>query len=181
MVQPHAKTELGQEVIKKRSVALSPRQRTLLLLCDGKRDDEQLMRDTAGLGVTPQDLQALLELGLVCLSPDSVAPDRPRSVDDAIDDAGAEGQGLDLDLGDGQEDAALSAPERYLRAYPIAARLTAKLGFRGVLLQQQVERCSTVDELRQLFPKLKEAADRNAKAMPEIDPLREALGLMGER
>jgi hypothetical protein len=60
-----AKTMAGQQVVKDRSVALSPRQRAALILIDGKRSFEQLLQATAAAGITKADVDRLFELGLV--------------------------------------------------------------------------------------------------------------------
>jgi hypothetical protein len=60
-----AKTTAGQQVVKDRSVALSPRQRAALILIDGKRSFEQLLQATAAAGITKADVDRLFELGLV--------------------------------------------------------------------------------------------------------------------
>jgi hypothetical protein len=60
-----AKTDIGHRVMKDRSVALTPRQRSALILCDGKRTMEEVLATTAAAGVTREDLEALFRLGLV--------------------------------------------------------------------------------------------------------------------
>lgn len=59
------KSAAGQQVLKDRSVALSPRQRAVFILVDGKRSVQELLAHTAGAGVTAQDIDRLFELGLV--------------------------------------------------------------------------------------------------------------------
>lgn len=177
MVQRYAKTDAGQEVIKTRSVSLSPRQRTLLLLCDGKRDEAQLLRDTAGLGVTLQDLAALLSLGLISSDGEIAAPPDlpPRPIPPVtaapVPAAAAPAESPSALSSD------LSAAERYRLAYPVATRLTAALGLFGMRLQLEVERCSTVEALQALYPRMAEAAAKHPKARDELATLRLALGM----
>jgi hypothetical protein len=56
----YSKTELGLNAIKDRSSGLTPRQRSVLIMCDGKRDSGEILKNTAGLGVTAQDLETLV-------------------------------------------------------------------------------------------------------------------------
>ena len=39
----YVKTEKGQQVLKDRSVSLTPRQRSAFILCDGKHSVQQLL------------------------------------------------------------------------------------------------------------------------------------------
>ena len=94
------KTHAGQQVLKDRSVTLTPRQRAVFILVDGKRSIDDILQATAAAGVTREDLDRLFELGLVVDS----APAQIRPVVAAP---------------------ARSPQERYAAAYPIATRLTA--------------------------------------------------------
>ena len=59
------KTELGQRVMKDRSVPLTPRQRSAFILFDGKRRLDEVMKATQVTGVTREDVLKLFELGLI--------------------------------------------------------------------------------------------------------------------
>ena len=176
MVPSYAKTEAGQSVIKTRSVVLSPRQRTLLLLCDGRRDASQLLQETAGLGVTAPDLQDLLDRGLVQAGVDvsisANASSHPMPVAPLPQPSEPVPGSTAASVGPEQTSA-----ERYCLAYPIATRLTAALGLRGMRLQLEVERCSSMDDLKTLFPRLLDAAASHSKAKQDLQPLRVALGM----
>lgn len=66
----YSKTESGLNAIKDRSSGLTPRQRAVLIMCDAKRDSEEVLKTTAGLGVTANDLQILVSMHmLVDISP----------------------------------------------------------------------------------------------------------------
>ena len=66
----YSKTESGLNAIKDRSSGLSPRQRSVLIMCDGKRDSFEVLKNTAGLGVTANDLETLVGMQmLVGISP----------------------------------------------------------------------------------------------------------------
>ncbi len=151
----YAKTELGQTAFHDRSIALSPRQRSAFIMFDGKRSDTDVLKATAGLGVTPDDVSHMLSLGLLAPSegasaaaiaaalvaaaaPAEPAPAAPPNVTAAARPT-------------------LSAQEHYSRAYPIATRLTAALGLRGFRLNLAVEAAGDLAKLQELAPKIKEA------------------------
>jgi hypothetical protein len=136
-----AKTAAAHQVLKDRSIALTPRQRTALILIDGKRALAEVLQS----GATPDDIERLFELQLVTHAAPAatVTPQRP----------------------------ALGAQDRYAAAYPIAARLTASLGLRGVRLNIAVEAATCYEELVAVSARIRDAvgADRFA-------PLATALG-----
>ncbi|MES2939883.1 MAG: hypothetical protein V4864_19535 [Pseudomonadota bacterium] len=133
------KTQAGQQVMKDRSVALTPRQRSALILVDGKRSRDQLLTATAAAGATRDDVDKLFELGLI---------------------ADAEGTPAAADVPSAEPEAPRSErtpQERYSAAYPIATRLTAGLGLRGFRLNLAVESASGYQELLELAPKIRDA------------------------
>lgn len=125
------KTEHGQQVMKDRSVTLSPRQRAAFILVDGKRPLAALLAATAGAGVTADDLEQLVRLGLVA---------RLESPSEPV---------LEVDV--------RSPQERYSAAYPIATSLTAGLGLKGFRLNLAIEGAGSYDDLVALAPKIREA------------------------
>jgi Xaa-Pro dipeptidase len=58
-----AKTPAGLQVLKDRSVALSPRQRTALILIDGKRRISEVLQS----GATPDDIEKLFNTAIASL------------------------------------------------------------------------------------------------------------------
>lgn len=141
------KTPLGQQVLKDRSVKLTPRQRTALILIDGKQDVSDLLHATGGAGITREDVDRLFELQLVVAAAAAAAQ------------------------------AAESAPqrtdkERYAASYPIASQLAASLGLRGVRLSMAVEAAMTLDDLITVSGRIREAVGKEKFA-----PLEAALGL----
>ena len=66
----YSKTEAGLNAIKNRTSELSPRQRSVLIMCDGKRNSVEILKNTAGLGVTGNDLEVLVTLQMIA----SVSP-----------------------------------------------------------------------------------------------------------
>jgi hypothetical protein len=125
-----AKTSAGQQVLKDRSVPLTQRQRAALILVDGKRSIDEVLKATEAAGVARPDIEHLLQHGLV----ESPAPpaDLPRH-------------------------GARSMQERYAAAYPVAARLTASLGLRGFRLNLAVEAAGSYEDLLALAPRIRAA------------------------
>jgi hypothetical protein len=70
----YRKTEKGQGEIQQKTLGLSLKHRTLLLLCDGKRVEDELLQATAGIGCCVADMQTLLTLGCI----EAVALPSPR-------------------------------------------------------------------------------------------------------
>ena len=137
----YMKTELGQTAFQTRSIALTPRQRSAFILFDGKRSTDEVLKSTAGLKVTADDINHLVSQGL--LAP--TASSAPAAAAAAPEPAAAPGAPT------------LSAQEHYSRAYPVATRLTAGLGLRGFRLNLAVEAAGNLAELQELAPKIKEA------------------------
>ena len=137
----YTKTELGQSAMHSRAIPLTPRQRSAFIMFDGKRSLEEVLKVTAGLQVTAEDVQHMVGLGLLAASAvaatAAVAP--PESARNA----------------DGSP--TLSAQEHYSRAYPVAIRLTAGLGLRGFRLNLAVEAAADITKLQELAPKIKNA------------------------
>ena len=137
----YTKTELGQSAMHSRAIPLTPRQRSAFIMFDGKRSLEEVLKMTAGLQVTAEDVQHMVGLGLLAAAAvaatAAVAP--PESARNA----------------DGSP--TLSAQEHYSRAYPVAIRLTAGLGLRGFRLNLAVEAAADITKLQELAPKIKDA------------------------
>lgn len=148
-----AKTATGQQVLKDRSVALSPRQRSAFILVDGKKSLEQLLAATAAAGVTREDIDKLIELGLVEATGPAPVAARPAA-------APVEARAL----------SDRSPQDRYQDAYPVATRLTAGLGLRGFRLNLAVEAAGSHADLAALAPRIREAVGDE-----KFEPLRAAL------
>jgi hypothetical protein len=128
------KTEAGLQVLKDRSVPLTPRQRAAFILVDGKRSLADVLQATAPSGVTREDVDQLFTLGLI--AHEARAAQRQQQA------ATASGK---------------SDQERYAQAYPVAAKLTSGLGLRGFRLNLAVEAATCLDDLIALAPKIREA------------------------
>ncbi len=147
------KTELGQTALHQRSPALTPRQRSAFIMFDGKRDINEVLKATAGLGVTLEDVNHLVALGL--LAPGVAAPEVMASVAASALSGAPKLVAVLSHSADGQP--TLSAQAHYSKAYPIAIRLTSELGLRGFRLNLAVEAAGDIDKLKELAPKIREA------------------------
>lgn len=146
----YLKTELGQTALQDRSLALTPRQRSAFILFDGKRSASEVVKATASLGVTPADIQRLVDLNLLAISPKMAA----AIVEMAAAPAAAAVTAAPLQL---PKTSSLTDQQRYSLAYPIATRLTANLGLRGFRLNLAVEAAGDLAKLRELAVKIQEA------------------------
>jgi len=128
------KTQAGQQALKDRHGALAPRQRPAFILFDGKRSLEQVLAATQAMGITMDDVQAMIDLGL--LERQAGAPQAHPA----------------------QPQVSSRSPvERYQAAYLIATELTASLGLRGFRLNLAVEAATGYEQLVALAPKIREA------------------------
>ena len=146
------KSDTGQQALKDRSVSVTPRQRSAFILFDGKRSMDDVIG--AGLGVTREDVEQMMSLGLLV-----PAAGQPAVQPAAASAAAAAGPAA---TGAVAPEAGVSHQQRYQTAYPVATRLTASLGLRGFKLNLAVEAAATWEELVGLAPKIRAAvgADR---------------------
>ena len=142
----YAKTDLGQSALLSRSVALIPGQRTAFIMFDGKRSTKDVLKATAGLGITQDDVNHLVAQGLLAVI--------ARTVPIPIAAAPA---AMSAPVQSAPEAPSLNAQTHYSNAYPIATRLTAGLGLRGFLLNLAVEAAGDLLKLRELAPKIRQA------------------------
>ena len=145
------KTEAGHLALKDRSVRLTPRQRSAFILFDGKRSVSEVV--ASGMGITQEDIEQMIELGLLGLSggdslpsADTVAPEVAPAV---------------------PAPTGRTTQQRYQAAYPVATRITASMGLRGFRLNLQVEGATTYEELLALAPKIRAAV--SAEMAAELD------------
>jgi hypothetical protein len=150
------KTEKGHQVLKDRSVPLTPRQRSAFILVDGKRTLDQVLAATAPAGVTREDIDKLFELGLI-------ADPSPQVTASEVAMAQAQAEAV-------EHHKHRTPQERYAEAYPIATQLTASLGLRGFRLNLAVEAAGNYEELLEVAPKI-----RDAVGVEKYGPLDNAL------
>jgi hypothetical protein len=142
----YSKTEAGQQAFKARSPLLSARQRSAFILFDGDKSNDQVLAATAGLGITRDDIEHLVEQGFLLAAPGAASDSVPKASNNQVD----EPQALPV--------ASTRSPqERYSAAMPIATKLTAGLGLRGFRLNLAVEGVSGFDGLLALLPKIQDA------------------------
>ena len=153
----YAKTQLGQTIFQNRSVSLTPRQRSTFIMFDGKRNINDVMNSTAGLGVTTEDVSHLVSLGFLELAMAPVQASQ-APVGQAVLSAAAAIERPSATLSESPGALpTLNAQVHYLRAYPIATRLTADLGLWGFRLNLAVEAAGNLDKLKELAPRIKSA------------------------
>lgn len=140
------KTQAGQEALKDRQRGLTSRQRTAFILFDGKRTTADVLAATASMGITQDDVQAMLAQGLLVPATGQAVARLSPGAGDALSS---------LELSD--EVSGRSDMERYQAAYPIATELTSGLGLRGFRLNLALEGAGSFDDLAALAPKIREA------------------------
>jgi hypothetical protein len=131
------KTDAGMRVLKDRSVPLTARQRAAFILVDGRKTVEELLAATRAAGVTREDVERLMELGLV---------QKPTFAQAAVNAAKLEAKRT-----------ARSLEDRYEEAWPIASMLTSNLGLRGYRLNVAVEQATNYMDLLAIAPRIREA------------------------
>lgn len=164
------KTEAGHQAFKQRSPDISARQRSAFILFDGQRLLDEVLVSTAGLGVTRADILDLVDKGFL------QAPAEAAGMAAFSPPAAAAGTALQPSGPDAPAEAPVAAPasstpaERYQAAYPIAIRITSKLGLRGFKLNLSVEGASGYDDLVALVPAIAKACNPE-----DVRELRRAL------
>lgn len=133
--------------MRDRSVVLTPHQRSVFILVDGKRSIAELLAATKAGGVTRADIDALVELGLVA--------ELSKAAAMALSNA----KKLEA------KRSGRSLMERYDRAQPVAEMLTANLGLRGRNLNFAVANAMTYMDLLALAPRIREAVGEKDFAM----------------
>lgn len=146
------KTALGIQVMKDRSVSLTPQQRSALILVDGKRDPADIVRMTSAVGVTLKDVEALLAMELI----EGDTGSSGLIVDmQAMPSVGA----LASDAG-----AVQSSPENstegidFQTALNVAITMCSDLGFKGFSLNMALTGVDSIEKLQKLAPEIRQAA-----------------------
>lgn len=150
------KTETGQQAFKERSPLFTARQRTTFIMFDGNKTVEQVLAATSAMGVTQDDVDAMISNGFLAVVGGSAAATQATTPMPLASDAGAAPAAPQR-----------SAAERYLEGKAMATKLTSGLGLRGFRLNLSVESAGGVDDLIKLLPKIQEVVD--AKAAAELE------------
>jgi hypothetical protein len=156
----YVKTEAGQRVMKDRSVPLTPKQRSAFILFDGKRTLEEVLVATAPMGVTREDIEAMVQLDL--LAAVEGAGDATKNSVVAVPVVSNSAPPAPAG---GAASSGRTSQQRYQDAYPVATRLTASLGLRGFRLNLAVEAATSYEQLRELAPKIRDAVPPEQFAM----------------
>jgi hypothetical protein len=149
----YIKTDAGKDAVKAHSDLLSSKQRAGLILINGERSIDDILKMVGGIGFAIADISYLEELGLiVALAGNSSATQKRTELKPAEPLGGF----VEVD----------AAQSRYKMAYPLATQLTASMGLRGFRLNLAVEAAGSYSQLVQLFPKIQEATGvEKAKAL----------------
>lgn len=132
------KTTKGKEEIATRKYQLAPRLRTLLVLVDGRRTEEELLRNVAGLGLGASALAELLGHGYIVLATSYASL--------AEEPAPAE-----LSLAEPAQVPEPAQIAQFQSIYDFYNKtIKNTIGLRGFTLQLKVEKASSVAELREL-------------------------------
>lgn len=158
------KTSEGQQAFKARHVDLSQRLRSAFLLFDGSRSLAQVLTATAAMGVSKDDILALVTKGWLAKRE---APALAGSATVAVE--AQLGKSAVPSLAPAKVDPA-SIMRRYQQAYPMAVSITGGLGLKGFRLNLAVEAAMGYEQLVELAPRIRDAAGEKAYA-----PLHKAL------
>ena len=153
------KTEKGLEEIQTRKHHLASRMRSLLVLVDGKSNAEVLLKKIAGLGLTAQSIEELVEQGFIApraeqqTKPEEIAPTpEPVVVTAAV--AATVTTASDAAASPEHQPAPQNAgttAERFQAIYNFyTSTIKSTLGLRGYGLQLKVEHCANIDDFRAL-------------------------------
>ena len=133
MAYVHAKTAAGRQEIEDRARRLPPALRSILLMVDGQRDDNELTGMLPGLRAPDDALAQLAALGLIEVVGGSVSAAAPRALT-----AGCE-----------------QDPELYKQLYDwMSESVRRHLGLKGYFMQLKIERCTDAAALEKLWPEL---------------------------
>ncbi len=132
----HAKTAAGRQEIEDRGRRLPAGLRSILLMVDGRRDDNELRGLLEGLRAPQDALQQLAALELIEVVGGSVEPVAARG------------------LSSGRE----QDPALYQQLYDAMSEAVRRhLGLKGYFMQLNIERCKDALSLERLCPELQEA------------------------
>ena len=152
------KTAKGRDEIATRKHQLAPRMRTLLVLIDGRKSEEELLRSVSGLGLTAESIAELLAQDFIVLAtsystivaPEPVAAAAPQPVPVPVP-APAPPLVIAAAARAETEAQAVAPAQQFQSLYEFYNKtIKSNIGLRGFTLQLKVEKASSVDELRDL-------------------------------
>lgn len=148
------KTEKGHEEIHTRKNHLASRLRSLLVLVDGKTNDELLLKKVAGLGLTQESIEELLQQGFIAPHANQneqhadaeAAPPTATEVPETSAPPSAE-----LEPHPEKSSILPEGESQYEALYHFyTTTIKSTLGLRGYALQLKVERCANIDDFKAL-------------------------------
>ncbi|QXZ09705.1 hypothetical protein KUF54_17205 [Comamonas sp. Y33R10-2] len=152
------KTPEGQQAFKERHADLSQRLRSAFLLFDGFRSLAQVLEATAAMGVSKDDVLALVSKGWL------VQKEAPAMAGGAAMVAPAQvSKSAVPSLAPANVDPA-STKRRYQQAYPVAVSITGGLGLKGFRLNLAVEAAMGYEQLAEIAPRIRDAVGDKAYA-----------------
>jgi hypothetical protein len=164
------KTEKGREEIATRRYQLAAKVRSILLLVDGKQSGEALLQKYAGIGVSGQALQDLIDGGFISPRAEATPAATVQSTPAATAVTATVAEAATFTLPEGQT--------QHQAIYQLYCEtIKANLGLRGLPLQLKVEKCSSVDDLRALRTAYLEALLK-ARGAETARSLRDRLDLL---
>lgn len=129
----YAKTAAGRQEIEDRGRRLPAALRSILLMVDGRRGDDELRGLLPGLRAPQDALDQLAGMQLIEVVGGSATAAAPRAF--------TEGRGQD--------------PELYQRLYEwMSESVRRHLGLKGYFMQLKVERCTDAAALERLWPEM---------------------------
>lgn len=159
------KSDKGREEIATRKYHVPAKLRSLLVMIDGNRPLDELMKNFGPLGLGVEHVAELLEGEYIVLiddgepepAPEPAAAQRPvmsaRARMAARRGASASASAsirahLELDDGDAEAEA---AAQRHLALHEFYSQtIKSTLGLRGMMLQLKVEKCAGIEDFREL-------------------------------
>ena len=160
----YAKTPVGAEEVKNRKIKLAPKVRTMLILIDGTKPVLVLREEAEALGVPPDFIEQLEKLGLVKpVGAAGAGPAAPRP------EGGAPVAAKKMD-----PVARFRAAQQFMNDTAVNA-----LGIKAFFFTLKLEKCSTVDDLREMTEPYREAITKGsgpAEAEVMVRRLEELLG-----
>ena len=159
--ETYVKTASGLDEVRTRTLQLSQRLRTMLIMIDGTRTVTQLRHAQLTLGAPPDFLESLVALGLV-------ASDRAPALTAAIAPAAAPLTLVDVELGLALPDGKPADENEKFRAALKFMNDSAVdlLGLRAFFFTLKIEKCFTMADLKDLIPQFSSAITKSKG--PEI-------------
>jgi hypothetical protein len=144
----YAKTPAGADEVKGRKIKLAPKVRTMLILIDGTKPVLVLREEAEALGVPPDFIEQLEKLGLI----------------KQVGAAGAAAGGGAARPEAGASPVSKMDPVARFRAAQQFMNDTAvnALGIKAFFFTLKLEKCSTVDDLREMVEPYREAITKGS-------------------